>query len=156
MGLFGKRRPSPIPPALTARTAKTAIMRALEQHDLDYTDMSNPTLQVLHVGFSLDNYKDFDLFVFVDDDGEAFTIRSGVILSVSDEKRARMLEVINDVNYSYRWVRFYIDDENDLIMQCDVDLASSSTELSSLAIYRAATVLDEAYPIFMRAQEAQS
>lgn len=157
MALFGKHSSgssSPTPPAMSAETTKAAIIRSLEARELKYTDISDENVQALRLGFTLKNYKGFQLYVFIDNDGESYQIRSGVILSVDDDKRANFLEAINEMNLKYRWMRFYIDNDSDLMAQEDLDFAPTDEKLCSLAIVRAASILDDVYPTFMRAQWA--
>jgi hypothetical protein len=138
------------PAIITFRT----ITSALDDENLKYTDMSREDVYALRLGFDLKNYSNCQLFVILDSDGESYRIRSGVIMSVPDEKRERVMAAINKVNCDYRWGRFFIDDDGDLMMQEDVDFLDQNKKLAVMTIVRAAQILDAVYPEFMRAQWA--
>ena len=58
----------------------------------------------------------------------------------------------NSLNQEYRWVRFYLDKDWDLICEADALLDPSSGGEECLSIVRRmVNIIDEAYPKFMKA-----
>ena len=156
MGLFGNNNSSSASsgPA-TPEGTKQRIIAALNEKGLKYEDVSQGGINAIKLGFTLDNYKGFQLFMFIDNDGESYQIRSGVIMNVPDDKRARILEAVNKVNHEYRWLRFYLDGDNDLVAQEDIDVfPGDDPQIFALSIMRAASIMDDVYPEFMKAQWA--
>ena len=164
MALFGKNSrktdsfnfsgasASPSPSVSPDEATKNLIIDALRGRELKFSDVSKDGTQALRLGFSLENWSSIQVFVFVDDDGTSYQIRSGVIMSVPAGKTESILKVVNDVNRRYRWLRFYLDGDNDLMAQEDIDFKpADAPDFPVLAIMRAASILDDVYPEFMKA-----
>jgi len=154
MSLFGNSSPKHSVSSNPAANALQVIKSALDENDLKYRDVSNENFQAIRLGFGLENMSSGEVFIIFDDDGESYRIRSGVIMSVADSKRAKMLETINKVNNDYRWARFFIDGDGDLMIQEDVDFLVPDKHLAMISILRFVQIMDDAYPEFMRAQWA--
>lgn len=165
MGLFGGNKgtkpepvpaPQPIPVSAPAapsgESTKNIIAAAYDEKGIRYTDVSQDGAHMLKVGFGLENIKSLQLFVFVDSDGKSYVLRSGVIASVPAEKRDVVIKLLNDLNMRFRWIRLFIDDDNDIMAQEDIDFTpADAPDLPVLSLMRAASILDDEYPEIMRA-----
>ena len=60
-----------------------------------------------------------------------------VFESVPEEKTIDLLVLCNEMNNTYKWVKFYLDNDNDLILQDD-------------AILNVSTAADEAFELMIR------
>ena len=65
-----------------------------------------------------------------------------VFESVPEEKTMDLLVVCNELNNKYKWVKFYLDDENDLVLEDD-------------AILTVATAPDEVFELMIRMFEIE-
>ncbi len=72
--------------------------------------------------------------------------------SVPEDKIADVLLVCNEMNAKYKWVKFYIDSDNDIALQDDaiLNLATAGEEALEL-IVRMIDILKNSKPEFMRA-----
>ena len=65
---------------------------------------------------------------------------------------AQALITCNRCNKRFRWVKFYIDDDNDLIVEADgiIDEMTVGEECIEL-LFRTVSILDDSYGDFMKA-----
>ncbi|MBQ9459888.1 MAG: YbjN domain-containing protein [Oscillospiraceae bacterium] len=91
------------------------------------------------------------LFISHDDDNDVAVRSFAVISGVPAEKRAAVLEVINECNDEFRFAKFTIDEDGDINME--YDFPASAAEVGEPACEIAARfvqILDETYPRFMK------
>lgn len=72
--------------------------------------------------------------------------------NVPAEKVADLLAVCNQLNSTYKWIKFYLDRDNDLMLEDDAILSpeSAADECFEL-ILRRAHIMKDVKPIIMRA-----
>lgn len=92
-----------------------------------------------------------NVFFDPDDDGARPAFRT-VLEHCPDERLADVLLVCNAMNNEYRWLKFCIDDDNDIMLEDDaiVTPETAGDECVEL-IYRTASIIKEIKPTFMRA-----
>ena len=62
-----------------------------------------------------------------------------------------MYAVINKVNSTYRWVKFYLDDDGDVRVEVDALLDDDSCGEECLGLFqRLGNIADDAYPVLMK------
>lgn len=63
-----------------------------------------------------------------------------------------MLKACNEANKQFRWIKFYVSDNQEVMAEDDavLDMASVGEECIEL-VARMVRVVDEAYPKFMKA-----
>ncbi len=101
------------------------------------------------------DFKDYEIRISIDDG--FYSIGSRVINAVKKEKYESLLEVLNDVNYNYRFARFFAmkDDEDEsygviaAIESIYEDNYDPEATLSSVDVFL--SVIDEAYPEIVKA-----
>ena len=72
--------------------------------------------------------------------------------SVPDEKQVDLMVVCNALNKQYRWFKFYVDDDGDVMVEDDAILSMDNVGDECLElIVRMVNVVDEVYPVFMKA-----
>ena len=72
--------------------------------------------------------------------------------SVPEDKVSDMLVLCNQLNSTYKWLKFYIDNDNDLMVEDDAIVSADETaadECFELLIHRA-HILKEVKPAIMR------
>lgn len=108
----------------------------------------------VRISYNGDNISSVVVHVIFDKDGgHTVTFRDWEICSFKDDsKYAKGLIVCNAMNAQYRWVKFYLDDDRDVVAQCDavVDEDTVGKECMELVL-RLVNIVDEAYPNFMKA-----
>ena len=121
--------------------------RALEAHGLkfdriDVAEGDKPLVALNHVR----------IHVFFDMDGESAQVVTSPIVSVPADKTAAVLLAVNSANTRFRWVKFYIDDDNDLIAEADAIISEpTGGEVLTELVGRTASIIDDVYADFMRA-----
>ncbi len=113
-------------------------------------DYEKPMI-VLNFGGGDFSYTHVAIHVIFDPDGTSAQIITGPIASVPVEKTSQLLLALNDCNHKFRWVRFYLDDDNDVIANADMlfteqNVGAACTEI----VMRTASIIDDAYPDIMK------
>lgn len=110
---------------------------------------------VLNFGGGDFQYSHVAIHVIFDDNGESAQFITSPIVSVSAEKTASLLLACNKANCRFRWVKFYLDEDNDLVANADVliDEYTVGEECAGI-VSRIASIIDDAYGDFMRAMWA--
>ena len=72
-----------------------------------------------------------------------------------DDKYAAGLLACNEANKKYRWMRFYIDSDNDVTVDADAIVSEESVfEEVIEIIVRMLDIVNDVYPMFMKARWA--
>ena len=97
------------------------------------------------------SYTHLTINVIFDEDGESAQIVSSAIASVPRQKTEKLLAVLNQCNSEFRWARFYLDEDNDVIADTDVVFGEDGAGFAVVeSIMLAASVVDDAYPEIMK------
>lgn len=90
-------------------------------------------------------------YISIDNDNDV-VVRVFGLVSVSEEQRLSMLELINEINAEYRYIKLCCDDDGEINIEYDFQLSSSHPEDSATEIVsRFVKIIDEIYPRLMRA-----
>ncbi len=117
-----------------------------------YRDVEELPEGKVYVGCSF-NAKSVTVYfnIFFDKEGHSVTLRVPRLFPVPIDKRLQLLEDVNACNKTYRWIKYFIDDGNDMNLQADAVInAENSGEITAELIARVLKIIDETYPIFMR------
>ncbi len=89
--------------------------------------------------------------VFAGEDGHYFSLYL-ILERVPEEKTADIIYACNELNSKYKWVTFYLDDDNDLTLHDDAILVPESAvdEVFELLL-RMLNVADDVKPTLMKA-----
>ncbi len=129
---------------------KNLFLRFMDREEVRYTEMDDHVVKVVYTG---ENLKTIPIFVFFDENGEPLiSVKCWEITNFKDDKMAGGMIACNMLNKQYRWVKFFLDDDSDVVAQIDayVDEPTCGSECLSL-VRRMVNIIDEAYPTFMRA-----
>lgn len=129
---------------------KAAFMKYLDNHGVKYDDQNET---IVSLSYKAENMDSVRVYVGFDSDGENLvTFKSYSIGHVKDDKLSAALVACNAMNAQFRWIKFYIDDDQDIACQCDalVDMESVGSECLQL-VERMVGIMDDAYPEFMKA-----
>ena len=128
---------------------KQLFMSYMDKEGIKYTDRGDNVVKVVYSG---DNLKSIPVYVFFDKDGGPMVqLRCWEIANFKD-KEAKALIACNEMNSTYRWVKFYLDKDADIISECDayLDEYTCGEECLNL-VRRVVNITDDAYPTFAKA-----
>ncbi len=101
-------------------------------------------------GVSGKNNARYDVLFIFDKDGHSVSLRVFGLVTSSEEKWAAMLDAVNSVNATYRWLKFFMKDDR-VNVQCDAIISDeTSGKVCVELLVRTMRIVDEAYPSFMR------
>ena len=87
-----------------------------------------------------------------DDDGHTVAIRCFRLARAKDDRFVNILKTCNELNNRFRWVKFTIDDDNDINMEIDCIVNEETAgEVVLELVQRLCGIADEAYPELMKA-----
>ena len=137
-----------------AKTQADSFEWALMAHELKYErkgDEEQPQFE-LGVGGGDFKYNHVSIFVVFDSDGASVQLVSSPIARIPIEKTSGMLLAINDVNCRFRWVKMYLDRDNDLVAEADLIIDEYTAGESCVElVMRMASIIDDAYADLMKA-----
>ena len=130
------------------------VERAFVEQGLkfEHIDDYDKPLLVLNFGGGDFSYTHVAIHVFFDLDGCSIQILTSPIANVPVEKTASALLALNECNHLFRWVKFYLDEDNDVIANTDlIFTAQNAGEACIEIVLRCASIIDDAYPRIMKA-----
>ena len=130
------------------------VEMALVNADLKYDreDFEDKIHIQLAFGGGEFTYSRLVVHVLIDEDGTTAHFTTSAITRTRNERFFELLECCNRCNARYRWVKFYIDDDGDVVADADATLRETcdGTECTEI-VMRMADIVDETYEDFMRA-----
>ena len=132
---------------------KAMAKEYFEQKNLKYNDLDD---NLMSLAFTLDNIKDLHIFVVFEDeeDSRPYFLSKGIV-TFPEEKTLNALLLVNKLNNQFRWAKFHLDDEGDIIVRMDAIVSDESAgeEIWEL-IGRMSGIIDAAYPEMMKVRFA--
>lgn len=120
----------------------------LDKKSTRYTFLSD---NALTFSFRGENTSSIDISFFFGESGRDVAIYSFNIAKFPEEKVAEACFMCSKLNSQYRWVKFYVDEDNELTAEADalIDPYTTGEECYEL-LMRTANIIDEAYPTIMK------
>lgn len=105
--------------------------------------------------FGIKNGGSYRIRFISHDDDKDVSVRVFSLVSVDEERRSKVLPIVNKLNAKYRFVKFVLDDDGDVNVEYDYltdcpDPAASAEEM----VIRIVRMIDDSYPELMRAMWA--
>ncbi|MBQ7835949.1 MAG: YbjN domain-containing protein [Clostridia bacterium] len=128
---------------------KEITMRYLDSEGIKYTDTGDFRLKIVYTG---DNLKTIPVHVSFDKDGDPIVGLSCWEIANFKNKEEAGIKACNQMNCDYRWVKFYLDNDADIL--CSTDCYIDSANVGPMVLFRVRRIVnicDQAYPTFMRA-----
>lgn len=117
----------------------------------DYEERQGKS-DVVEIRFSGDNWSSIPIRFFFDTSCEAVAVRCFSICMFNQNKLAAGLLKANELNNEYRWLRFYIDEDNEATAAIDAVIDTSTVgEVCYELMIRMLNIVDDVYPEFMKA-----
>ena len=129
------------------------VERAMTERGLkfDHVDEYDNPMVSLSFGGGDFSYTHVAIHLVFDLDGESAQVVTSPIANAPGEKTAKMLLVLNECNHKFRWVKFYLDDDNDVVANGDVIFNEQNAgEACIELVMRTASIIDDAYPEIMK------
>ncbi|MCD7769359.1 MAG: YbjN domain-containing protein [Oscillospiraceae bacterium] len=128
---------------------KGLYMQYMDENGIKYRDVKENVVRVTYGG---DHLASIPVYVFFDKDGDPMvSFRCWEIANLK-EKPEKGVRACNDLNAEYRWVKFYIDKDCDVICQADAYVDEESCgEICRRMVSRIVSIADDAYPVLMKA-----
>ncbi len=128
---------------------KQLFVQHMDAKGIKYTDRDERSVKVSYAG---DYLKSIPIYVFFDKDGDPLVALKCWDIATFKDKRDRAIVVCNELNSKYRWVKFYVDDDNDIIADADAMLGAATCGEECLSmVRRIVNIVDEAYPLIFKA-----
>ena len=125
----------------------------LDQKDVKYTYYApeGERNEAMRISFSGKNKDSIVVTFFFDASGDSINVKSFSVAKVPAEKLMDCYVVLNELNAEYRWVKFYIDSDNEITVSGDaiVEPGSAADECMEILV-RYINIVDEVYPRIMK------
>ena len=135
--------------------ATKLIQAAMDEKGIKYAVDETDRSSFLTAAFGVDNGPNVSVrFISNDNDNDVAVRLYCLLNSVSEDKCANVLKVINELNCKYRFVKFVLDKDNDVSIECDIPLESGDEYVGKEAceiFIRIMKIADDAYPQLMHA-----
>ena len=108
--------------------------------------------EIIETGLGgFDNISSVRVIFFFDDNEHSVHLIAPQIVKVPESKKANIYRLINEINQKYRWVKFYMNSEGNVMIDADCILDMETCGQECLEIMqRTADIANDAYPILMR------
>lgn len=129
------------------------IKREFENKGIKYAFDEQEDSQIIRAGIPIENGpRIMVLFIARDDDNDIAVRIFGLISQVKEPQKKKLLDALNICNSKFRFYKFYIDADNDVNVEYDfLTEANNIGPMALEALVRISSILDEAYPIMMKA-----
>lgn len=129
-----------------------AFETTLALREIKYTVLEGTSDPAVRISYTLDNIAHLDVCFWFDGNGEAVHFATSAIAHVPKDRIDVSLRAINDANARYRWLRFYLDDDSDIVCSGDQLLVPDVVgECCHQLLSCTITICDEVCTTFMRA-----
>ena len=127
---------------------KQNFMRYMDSQGIKYTDNNEHSVRVAYTG---DNLKTIAFYVYFDKEGKNLVqLRCWEVANFKG-KEAKGIIICNDMNAKYRWAKFYLDKDADILVECDAYISEDCGPECLSLVRRLVNITDEAYPNFAKA-----
>ena len=136
----------------TGATNAQLFCDLLDEKEIKYqtNDLQDGDVLV-QMSWNAENAPTIEIYVILDGDGESCAIRALPQVRVPEAKLEGMWALENSLNGRFRWARFYTDNDNDVVLQCDAVLTeATAADVCFELSLRLLNIADEAYPEMMK------
>lgn len=132
--------------------ATREIKNIFDKKGIKYRLVDKDEVSYIEAGIRGENFSSLDVCYFSRDNDNDVSVRVMQICKVPEGKLAQMLIALNDCNNRFRYVKFVMDKDRDINLEYDMPLKNTDVgEIATELIIRIMKIMEEAYPIFMKA-----
>ncbi len=131
-------------------TSASAFIALLQQKGLKHDVDERNDDTVVSAGFDMDNAS-MRVRIFIDDDNKHVALRIFSLCKATPEQFNKAVIACNDCNTEYRWIKFYIDSDNDINASFDITTSDNAADEDIFdAMSRILSISDDVYPKIMK------
>lgn len=130
--------------------AANMVKAFLDTKEVTYREVNERTLLLTFSGFS---FNSLDVGLIFEEDDRSVSLRCPRVSTFEPSKKQKLYEVCSVLNAKFKWIKFYLDEENNVIeaaIDAMIQLDSCGEECFEL-IGRTVSIVNEAYPEIMKA-----
>lgn len=132
-------------------TFKERFVAFMDEQGIKYTDFDDRAVQLaFHSDVVPQGVRVVVIFDKENDNAVHFVSKGFV--KVPESSLSAALLAVNEANAKFRWAKFYLADDSDIVAEDDaiLDMNNVGQECASIC-FRISNIVDEAYPILMKA-----
>lgn len=127
-----------------------SFIEVLEENNLAYSYDGTASTGEEHISMANEDENfGYVLHIYFHEDNDRATVFVWNIITFADEDFSDVLRTVNELNYSYKYTRFYID-ESDNTVTCAMNIIlhddDESGDIVLEGLLRIASILKHAYP----------
>ncbi len=120
------------------------FLMLLNREDIRYLTLSEKIVQAVFRG---ENVESILVYLTFEAEGRDVALRIPQILRVPPAQREKMYRTCSEFNRNFRWLRFYVDEQNELCASTDSMLLETTGARDCYEIMmRAVCLVDDIYP----------
>ena len=124
----------------------------MENNNIKYTEQKENVLKVVYSGDNLDT---ISIFVIFDSDGDPVVQYKCWDIACFKNKIEEAMNVCNELNNEYRWIKFYVDEDGDIIAAMDAFIdVDDCGDMCMYYFRRMLGIVDDAFPKIAKARWA--
>ena len=124
----------------------------LDIKGIKYTVIDERTVKVVYNGDNLDS---IPVFVFFDKDGDNLVAFKCWDIANFKSAPEKGINACNELNAAWRWVKFFIDKDFDVVADIDAIVDDRTCgEICLALVRRVVSIVDDAYPTLAKARWA--
>ena len=131
-----------------------SFLNEMDQENINYNwrGVDNNNLEKVEVSFEGDYMEDIETIWFFEQDPDRVRVRIWNIITYADSDYQAVLDVVNNLNYTYLYVNFLADtSDNTVTLKYDMPVeVNSAGELCVDMMYRLIGILDDEYPTLQK------
>lgn len=123
-----------------------AFIETLDSHKLKYNIYDDRA--VVSLPYDGNHFTDLDFIFIFDDDGKTVAVKVYSIKQFERNQLPNAYKFCNNMNFKFRWVRFYVD--NDMELTADMDAVISGNTIGDECfelLARCVSIVDDACEI---------
>lgn len=131
--------------------ATTEIQSAFAAGGIKCRIVEGPKSSAVEAGYSCDQVTFIVKFISTDDKNDV-AVRVFELVKAPSDRRAQVLEAVNELNDHYRFLTFSLDKDSRVDVR--YDLTQSTENVGAVArelFIRFARIIEKAYPVLMKA-----
>lgn len=127
-----------------------SYMDKLEEHHLLYRQLEDTEKPIVRVGMDMGNWT-LECYIAFDDDGTSVHLFTAKIVKLPEDRLEEFLYLTNSVNRQYRWLTFSIDDDHNLVCECDAVVTFDTVgDICYELLSRCIGITDKVFSTFMK------
>ena len=130
-----------------ANTAAKMTAAYLDSKGMRY-EIVGDNEEAIRTGFKMFNMDNIRIFVIFDEDCTSCSIKTFDYIKIPKEKYDKIYKVLNQMNHDFRWIKFFLNEEEGYVVILDdavIQLDTCGEEVFR-CMQQLAAVADEAYP----------